>query len=335
MEFVLIVIVVALVIIKYLNGQFKAGSDDSWTPAKPSGQSMTGNGSPTPTPFNPAQEDYPAAKGNTGGPIPVEKNVTVNHSPVRHRPVAYERIFGLAGKPVSHSHSAEMFNEKFHREGIPAEYRNFEIDDASQVRYLAEANPKLCGLNITSPYKTDVLKYLDRTDGAASEIGAVNVVKIVRGEAGLELVGYNTDHIGFWQSLEPMLNGRSVKALVLGTGGASKAVCYALGKAGIEYKVVSRSSDFSIMGYYELSPSVMEEHQLIVNCTPVGMSPDTGASPDIPYAYLTGNHILYDLIYNPETTMFMEKGSSHGATVCNGAEMLRIQADESWKIWNE
>ena len=244
------------------------------------------------------------------------------------------RIYGLTGKPLGHSWSAAYFNKKFQTYGIRAEYRNFELDDAADIRSLVDGNPKICGLNVTIPYKTDIMQYLDVIDDTAREIGAVNVIKVDRSDGRATLTGYNTDHIGFAQSLSPMLPDGRIKALVLGTGGASKAVCHALRQMGIGYDLVSRTSSFDILGYYELSPSIMEDHRLIINCTPVGMHPDTGSCPDIPYAYITPGHIMFDLVYNPETTLFQQKGIEHGASVKGGFEMLQIQADEAWKIWN-
>lgn len=244
------------------------------------------------------------------------------------------RIYGLIGKPLGHSWSAAYFGKKFQADGINAEYRNFELDDASEIRSLIDANPGICGLNVTIPYKTDIMQYLDSIDDTAREIGAVNVIKVDRNNGKATLTGYNTDHIGFAQSLKPMLPDGRIKALVLGTGGASKAVCHTLRQMGIEYDIVSRSSSFGILGYYELSPSIMEDHRLIINCTPVGMYPDTDNCPDIPYAYLTPEHIMFDLVYNPETTLFMQKGIEHRASVKSGFEMLQIQADEAWRIWN-
>lgn len=260
----------------------------------------------------------------------VQKTVPYPNTPVKN----VQRMFGLIGKPLGHSSSMVSFKKKFRAEGISADYFNIELDSAEELRSLVDGHPQLCGLNVTIPYKTDVIQYLDALDDTAGEIGAVNVISIDRSSGRAELKGYNTDWIGFSRSLRPMLPDTPVKALVLGSGGASKAVCYALKKMGIDYDIVSRSSGFDILGYYELSPSVMESHQLIINCTPVGMSPDNSSCPDIPYAYLTSNHILFDLIYNPETTLFMQKGIEHGAAVKNGKEMLQIQAEEAWKIWN-
>lgn len=334
MEFILTVIaVLAVTIFLKTNKSIKAGADEAW---------------------NPAREVKPEDERPEGQLVPpdeskVEKPVQRQHRPKTEtepeqdtkpkygtvpKPGVYA-LYGLIGKPLAHSTSMISFKKKFRAECISADYCNFELDSVDQITDLLAKYPEIRGLNVTIPYKTEIIPYLDSLDDTAREIGAVNVIKVRHNAGRTELTGYNTDCIGFEQSLRQVLQGRTVKALVLGTGGAAKAVCYALKRMGIEYGQVSRNSSFDMLGYYELSPSVMDEHQLIVNCTPVGMSPDTEQCPDIPYAYLSSDHILFDLIYNPETTRFMQKGIEHGATVCNGAEMLRIQAQEAWRIWNE
>lgn len=318
-----------------LKNSIRTDSDDEWTPARevaPEKETDSGEKEATPGAIlRPGQYDSEVVV-ETGTPETVPPQPVVSQTPCAPKDV--ERLFGLIGKPLGHSSSMVSFKKKFRAEGISADYCNIELDSAGEIIALADGNPKLFGLNVTIPYKTDVMQYLDHIDDTAREIGAVNVIKIDRSSGNAVLTGYNTDWIGFSRSLGPMLPGTPVKALVLGTGGASKAVCYALRKMGIEYDLVSRSSNFDILGYYELSPSVMESHELIINCTPLGMSPDKDSCPDIPYAYLTSNHILFDLVYNPETTLFMQKGLEHGSAVKNGAEMLRIQAEEAWTIWN-
>lgn len=244
------------------------------------------------------------------------------------------RLFGIIGKPLEHSKSIVYFKQLFRQNGINADYRNFEIDDISQLPDIISNNPNLCGLNVTIPYKEDVIQYMDRLDDTAKQIGAVNVIKIQRTEDKVELIGYNTDAIGFMESIRPLVGVRK-KALILGTGGSSKAVKYGLDQLGIESRFVSRNSSFDILGYYELSPSIIEDSKIIVNCTPVGMWPNTSDYPAIPYADLTSDHLLYDVIYNPEETMFMHKGKYYGATVKNGYEMWQLQADATWNIWNE
>lgn len=245
-----------------------------------------------------------------------------------------ERLFGIIGKPLEHSISKVYFKKKFRTEHISADYMNFEIESAEELKDIVEANPNLCGLNVTIPYKQDVIPMMDRLDDSAARVGAVNVIKVVRNSDNTELVGFNTDAIGFMESIAPLIGDRK-KALILGTGGASKAIQYALQQLGIESKFVSRNSTFDILGYYELSPSVMEEYQIIVNCTPVGMWPNSDKCPDIPYAYITSDHLLYDVIYKPEETLFMQKGAQQGAIVKNGYEMWQRQADATWRIWNE
>ena len=246
---------------------------------------------------------------------------------------SFERLFGLIGKPLAHSTSKTRFNTLFQREHINAYYENFELDSAEQVKELVERNPNLCGFNVTIPYKQDIIPFLDRLDETAKAIGAVNTVKVMRRDGSTELVGYNTDWIGFNKSFGPLLEGHR-KALILGTGGVSKAVKYALDTLGIENRFVSRNSTFDILGYYELSPSVMDDYDVIVNCTPMGMWPQTDQSPDIPYTFLSDRHLLLDVIANPDETLFMKKGRDHGATAKGGKDMLEQQAVAAWDIWN-
>lgn len=244
------------------------------------------------------------------------------------------RLFGIIGKPLGHSISITYFKKKFRAEHIDADYKNFEIESAEELKNILAANPNLCGLNVTIPYKQDVIPMMDRLDESAAQVGAVNVIKVIRSNNKVELVGYNTDAIGFGESIAPLIEDRK-KALILGTGGASKAIKYALEKQGVECKFVSRNSNFDIFGYYELSPSVMEDYKIVVNCTPVGMWPDVEKCPDIPYAYISNEHLLYDVIYKPEETLFMKKGAQNGAVVKNGYEMWQRQAEATWRIWNE
>lgn len=257
--------------------------------------------------------------------------------PVKEEPIrsfaSYGHLFGLIGKPLAHSTSMIRFNKMFREQHIDAHYENFELQDIEQVNNLVAANPNLCGFNVTIPYKEDIIPYLTRLDETAQAIGAVNTVKVIHKESGTELIGYNTDWIGFTESFKELLNGHS-KALILGTGGVSKAVKYALDKLGIENRFVSRNSNFEVMGYYELSPSVMDEYDVIVNCTPLGMWPETGQCPDIPYTFLSDKHVLLDVIANPDETLFMKKGREHGATAKGGKDMLEQQAVAAWDIWN-
>ncbi len=243
--------------------------------------------------------------------------------------------YGLIGYPLGHSFSKNYFNEKFHSEGIDAEYVNFEIPSIEDFPKIVTSHPQLAGLNVTIPYKEKVISYLDEVDKDAASIGAVNVIKFIRNKGKLKLKGYNSDVLGFTQSIEPLLERHHQKALILGTGGASKAVNYGLHQLGLETRFVSRSrQNDSTITYADLTPQLMEEYKVIVNCTPVGMYPLADICPDIPYECLTPQHLLYDLLYNPNTTLFMKKGSEQGATVKNGLEMLLLQAFGSWDIWS-
>lgn len=244
--------------------------------------------------------------------------------------------YGLIGYPLGHSFSKNFFNEKFHSENIDAEYVNFEIPTINDFPKVIAANPTLYGLNVTIPYKEKVISFLDEVDKDAAAIGAVNVIKFERNKGKLKLVGYNSDVMGFTRSIEPLLESYHTKALILGTGGASKAINYGLKKLGLSTLFVSRSkqNDHTIT-YKELTPELMDEYKVIVNCTPVGMYPKADLYPEIPYELLTPRHLLYDLLYNPDTTLFMKKGSEQGAVVKNGLEMLLLQAFGSWEIWNK
>lgn len=245
--------------------------------------------------------------------------------------------FGLIGYPLGHSFSKNFFNEKFRSEGIDAEYVNFELPSIDMLPKVIAANSNLVGLNVTIPYKEKVISYLDELDECAAEIGAVNVIKIIRQKGKTTLKGYNSDVIGFMRSIEALLERHHTKALILGTGGASKAVNYGLAKLGVETRTfVSRSKkNDTTITYADLTPEVMDEYKLIVNCSPVGMYPKADQCPQIPYECLTPKHLLYDLLYNPDTTLFMKRGSDHGAIVKNGLEMLLLQAFGAWDIWNE
>lgn len=240
--------------------------------------------------------------------------------------------YGLIGYPLGHSFSKDFFTRKFASEGICAEYVNFEIDNISELRNIVRANPALRGLNVTIPYKTQIIPLLDEIDAEASLIGAVNTVKIT---ADGVLKGFNTDAPGFSKSIEPLLNATHRQALILGTGGASKAVFHGLRQHNVAPLYVSRKSrESGSIAYEQITPHVMAEHTVIVNTTPLGMFPHTNECPDIPYHLLTSGHLVYDLIYNPNETLFMQKGKQHGATTKNGLEMLTLQALESWAIWN-
>ena len=238
--------------------------------------------------------------------------------------------YGLIGYPLTHSFSPGFFSEKFRQEGIDAEYNLFPIASISEFPALLNNNRNLSGLNVTLPYKETIIPFLDELDSVASSVGAVNCIAI-RGDV---TTGYNTDVIGFEQSLLPLLKKEQDKALVLGTGGAAKAVRYVLDKLGIASQNVSRKKEAGVMTYDELTNEIIHEHKLIVNATPVGMFPNTELAPALPYAGIGSGHLLYDLIYNPALTLFLLRGQARGAVVKNGLEMLQLQAIAAWGIWN-
>ncbi|MDH8701146.1 shikimate dehydrogenase [Dysgonomonadaceae bacterium PH5-43] len=245
-------------------------------------------------------------------------------------------IYGLIGYPLGHSFSRNFFNDKFEAEGIDAEYVNFEIPSIDEFKSVVKNNPALKGLNVTIPYKEQVIPFLDSITNNAKLIGAVNVVVFERSKNKVKLVGHNSDIIGFKNSIEPMLKPHHKKALILGTGGSAKAVYYGLQQLGVEAVCVSRTkSSGNEITYADLLPEVIEERTVIVNCTPVGMWPNVDDCPNIPYHYLTENHLLYDLLYNPDETMFMKQGKRYGAETKNGLEMLILQAFASWEAWQK
>ena len=256
--------------------------------------------------------------------------------------------YGLIGFPLSHSFSKKYFTDKFEREMIPeSEYHIFPIEHITQLPKLLSENPELCGLNVTVPHKISVLKYLDWIDPDAKSAGAVNCIRIsaespveaaFSGEVGVKghdfrLEGYNTDIYGFEMSLRPLLKDYHDKALVLGDGGAARAVKCVLESLGIDFVVVTRKADGDNILFKDLKPHHIKKHPLIINCTPIGMSPNVDDCPPIPYEAITENHLLYDLIYNPEKTLFLKKGEEMGAVIKNGHEMLILQAEKGWEIW--
>lgn len=255
--------------------------------------------------------------------------------------------FGLIGYPLGHSFSKKYFTEKFEREGLADYvYESYPMENVSDVQQLIKSNPELCGLNITIPHKIGIMYYLDKITPEAKAIDAVNCIKIIKqkpvesfftGEITsmkARLEGYNTDAYGFEMSLKPLLKKHHNKALILGSGGASRAVAYVLSKLNIDYKIVSRKSVRKQITYAQITKSMLVEYNLIINTTPLGMSPNIEDCPEIPYEFLTSKHLLYDLIYNPEVTEFMKRGADKGATVKNGEEMLHLQAEKAWEIWN-
>jgi shikimate dehydrogenase len=242
--------------------------------------------------------------------------------------------YGLIGYPLGHSFSISYHNQRFADEGINAKYMNFEIPSIDDLPEVLSSNPELKGLNVTIPYKEKVMPFLDYISPEARAIGAVNVIKVEHNGNDVRLKGYNSDVIGFTKSIEPMLEPYHKKALVLGTGGASKAVAYGLKALGVEPVFVSRYERPETIQYQRITPDVVKEYNVIVNCTPLGMYPNTNACPDLPYEAMDEHNILYDLIYNPDETLFMRKGAQRGAQTKNGLEMLLLQAFASWEFWN-
>lgn len=242
--------------------------------------------------------------------------------------------YGLIGFPLGHSFSKSFFNEKFQNEGIDAEYINFEIKGIDELPEVLATNPELRGLNVTIPYKEKVLSFLDYISVEARAIGAVNVIRVDHKGDDVVLKGYNSDVIGFTKSIEPLLETFHRKALILGTGGASKAINYGLKSLGLETVLVSRFERPGTIQYKDITPDVVREYNVIVNCTPSGMFPHYDECPDLPYEALDNHNLLYDLIYNPDETLFMKKGRERGAQTKNGLEMLLLQAFASWDFWN-
>ena len=241
--------------------------------------------------------------------------------------------FGLIGLPLTHSFSKKFFTEKFEHEEIDAQYNLFELPDISDFLELIQTE-NLNGLNVTIPYKEKVLDFLDELDETATEIGAVNVIKFIRNGESLKLKGFNSDTVGFEKSILPFLKPHHKKALILGTGGASKAIDFTLQKLGIEPTFVSRTVKDNQLTYWQLNEEIMAENLIIINASPVGTFPHSDECPDIPYVFLTENHLLFDVVYNPAETVFLKKGKEYGAQTLNGERMLIEQAIASWEIWN-
>ncbi|MGN6292057.1 MAG: shikimate dehydrogenase family protein [Chitinophagaceae bacterium] len=242
------------------------------------------------------------------------------------------RLYGLIGYPLSHSFSKKYFTEKFEREGLKdCQYELFPISSIEDLPQLLKKHPELCGLNVTIPYKEQVLSYLHSENELVKAIRACNCIDIRNGK----LKGHNTDVIGFERSLLEQWQPHHKKALILGTGGVSKAVQYIVQKMGLAYHYVSRKPGVHNYSYEQLTPAIMQEYTLIVNTTPLGMYPNITEAPPIPYEALTPKHYLFDMVYNPDKTLFLKMGEEKGAVIKNGADMLKIQADESWEIWNK
>ena len=238
---------------------------------------------------------------------------------------------GLLGRHISYSFSKAHFTKKFEEEGLPFIYENFDIDTISEFPQIIKNNPDLVGLNVTIPYKEQIIPYLDSLSEQAKAIGAVNTITI---SPSGKLKGYNTDTFGFETSIAPFLKSQHKHALILGTGGASKAVAYTLRELNIDFDYVSRkSNDMAKFTYSDLTETIVNSHQIIINCTPVGTYPNIDDCPDIPYDGISRDHLLYDLIYNPPQTKFLKQGKQRGATICNGLKMLELQAQKAWDIW--
>lgn len=240
--------------------------------------------------------------------------------------------FGLIGKDISYSFSKGYFGEKFsHLELSDYSYENFDLKTIEEFDSLLHNNPDLKGLNVTIPYKEKVQAYLSGIDDIAAQIGAVNTIKFTK----KGLVGYNTDIYGFQKSIEPFLEKHHQKALILGTGGASKAIAFVLGSLQIPYTFASRKPQENQLSYEDLTEEIIKEHQVIVNCTPLGTYPNIDEKPKLPYQHINTKHLLFDLIYNPEKTAFLKEGEIQGAAICNGLRMLELQAEKAWEIWND
>ena len=243
------------------------------------------------------------------------------------------KVFGLIGKNISYSFSKKYFTDKFEKEEMLGySYENFDLQAISQFPKIIRENPNLRGLNVTIPYKEKIIPYLDKLEENATKIGAVNCIKFTKKG---KLKGYNTDYYGFKKSLEPLLQTHHQKALILGTGGASKAVAFALEELGILHTFVSRSKKENALDYKYINATTFDNYQIIINCTPLGTHPNIEEFPPIPYEFFTGEHIAFDLIYNPEETEFLKRAKANNAITKNGYEMLVLQAERGWKIWNK
>lgn len=242
------------------------------------------------------------------------------------------KTFGLIGKNIDYSFSRAYFTQKFAAEDIPALYLNFDLPEIAELAQILVEYPEIAGFNVTIPYKEAIIPYLHELDVTAEEIGAVNTIKVYDNR---KLKGFNTDYFGFTEALKPNLQKQHTGALILGTGGASKAVAFALKKLGIEFKFVSRSAFQEKITYPELNKEHFDHYKLIINCTPLGTFPNILKYPPIPTEYLTKDHLLFDLIYNPPATQLMKIAVQQGATVINGQRMLELQAEKAWEIWNK
>lgn len=244
-------------------------------------------------------------------------------------------LYGIIGKPLVHSFSQKFFTEFFERTHYDARYLRFELSRIDEFTTLIEENSTLVGLNVTLPYKQQVIPYLHHLDDAAAAIGAVNVIKVTHSEGKAILTGHNTDYIGFLQSIKPLLTASHRRAIILGTGGASKAVNYALHQLGLETTFVSRTPTEGQLSYRQLTADVMSRYSVIVNTTPLGTFPNVDTCVDIPYSLLNSQYLCYDVVYNPEKTLFLQRCEAQGASIKNGLEMLHLQAEAAWEIWKD
>jgi shikimate dehydrogenase len=242
--------------------------------------------------------------------------------------------YGLIGFPLGHSFSKKYFSDKFTLENIDAKYELYPLETIALITQLKK-NKELCGLNVTIPYKVQVIEFLDELDDTAAQIGAVNVIKFINEAGKRRLKGYNSDSIGFENSIKPFLQSYHTKALILGSGGASKAIDYTLHKLGIKTTFVSRTSKLNVLTYAELTKEIIQDNFIIINASPVGTYPHAKECPEIPYQFLTEKHLLFDVVYNPRETQFLKKGWEQGAKGLNGEAMLIGQAEAAWKIWND
>ena len=241
---------------------------------------------------------------------------------------------GLLGKNIGYSFSKNYFSTQFKNQNLENQfsYENFDIDTIEEFTLVLKQNPELIGLNVTIPYKESVIPFLDELSNNAKQIGAVNTIKISKNG---KLFGDNTDFYGFTKSLKPLLNPNRKKALILGTGGAAKAICFGLQQLNIDYTIVSRIATENTITYSQITKEIFKDHQIVINCTPLGTFPKVVLFPEIPYEYFTPNHLAFDLIYNPEKTEFLKKAEIQGATIQNGYDMLVFQAEKAWETWNE
>jgi shikimate dehydrogenase len=247
------------------------------------------------------------------------------------------KLYGLIGNPLSHSLSKDYFTRKFESENLTdCQYRLFQLNSINEFQSLISDHPELKGLNVTLPFKKEVIKYFDELSPEANEIGAVNCIKVYRSAGSATLTGFNTDVFGFVNSIKPLLKPNQKKALVVGTGGSAAAVAKGLKSLGIGFIMVSRNpKDLNQLSYKNINQDIILQHLVIINATPVGMSPHSDICPNLPYEYITSNHLLFDLVYNPMESLFLKKGKEKGAMVKNGLQMLYLQAEKSWEIWHE